>query len=249
MRISNDSINFQSKIKFVNEVVYHDKLASLCPKANFVGYPWTIETLNKGTNLHTNGVLDCIIGCIVNGKNTIMFHLATRDKNQAAFEGVKNFDIKNIDSHLKEAIDFSEKDTHGIILGGFKQINNVGADKGIYFKQIKNLFEKYKIPCSIFGPRKDLPIFGFGEYALLYEKENDTFWITNSKTDSDYRYAFQSLGGNEIEVMDDGIVHHKFEPVSGDLHKYYKTRVKTNLEEFFKNQFHEVKLCKFDEWA
>lgn len=247
MQVTNDNINFQSKIKFVSEPQF-DKVWMKSPdKTKFVSYPWTIETLQKGyKNLFTREICDCIAGFITNGKENLMFHLMTRNKKQAKKDKVKPFDINNIEEQIKQSINLKDKNTHAIILGGLKSTDK-DLDNHDCFNQIVKLFGKYQIPCSIFGPRKDLPLPGFGEYSMLYTQDNDTLWITNSKTESIYN------GEHLIEVKNNGIIYNLYETINENSDLYNrlynsKTRVKTGAEEFFKSRFEEVKLCNLDEF-
>lgn len=250
MQINYDNINFQSKIKFISEPQFNKVLIKLpCLSTKFVSYPWTIETLKKGyKNIFTREICNCIAGFITNGKDNLMFHLMTRNKKQAKKDKVKPFNINNIEEKLKQSINFKDQNIHAIILGGLKSVDK-DLDNNDCFNQIVKFFSKYQIPCSIIGPKKDLPISGFGEYSILYTQDNDTLYITDSRTESPFR------GKKEIEVKNDCIIYNLYKTIDENLNLNDRLssdiipRVKTGTEDFLKSRFENVKLCSFDEFV
>ena len=236
MKISEDNISFQSKIKFIDSRVFKEKVKYLNPKRHKVGYPWTPETHKKGKNIYTDEVMDCIYVGVVNKNKVDVYHLCTRNQAAAKRTRQKGFSVKEFKRRLLES-NSEGKDRHALVLGGFQ---SEGKCKGNEKKlnQITDVLTDVKIPYSIFGARKD--VHYYGRYSVLYENKNDTFYITNSLTTS------RSLNGKNQEV----IVKGKEVEFNEYQKPLYKTvRRKTDVEGYMNNQFKYVKLSEFDEWA
>ncbi len=62
MKITNDNLSFQSRIKFINNKQFEDRIKNLNPKRHEVGWPWTADTMKLGKNLYTTKIMDCITG-------------------------------------------------------------------------------------------------------------------------------------------------------------------------------------------
>ena len=171
MKIENNCVPFQSKIKFIDSQSFKNKVKNLNPKHHEVGWPWTADTMKKGKNLYTTGIMDCIAGGIVDGSNVIMFHLGIYNQAKAKAKHQKGFNIENVKRRILEKINLNNDNLHGIILGGFQlKINDKYNVKNL--NKIVKIFEDNKIPYSIFGARRD--VHYFGKYSLFYSSKEDT---------------------------------------------------------------------------
>ena len=251
MQISNNTINFQSKYKFVNAEEFKKLTANLSTKTNFVDYPWTIETMKHGKNLYTTGLMNCIAGLITDGSdsNTVMFHLATRTPWEAKRDFVSRFSIKNIEQRIKEKIDLNNKSLHAFFIGGFSVPSRKKMDDTSQFWHLKGIADKYGIPCSIIGLRKD--VHHFGHYGIYYNNDSDTVYLTNTLTDSDICYNYEGKIVNEIEPVENEVIYADYKKVPHEIAgwTYEREFKKSDLETFFKHEFKEVSLCELDEWA
>ncbi len=240
MRITNDKTSFQAKINFITPQKFTAKTEYLEPVFHEVPYPWTIETMKTGEKLFTKGIMECISGILTDGKKTAMFHLGTRGKEAAEHDKVKPFDINNIESVLLSKVNLKNENLHGFILGAWDRNRKC-------LKEIKGLYEKYKIPYSIIADRKDLHVYG--RYSLYYDTRRDSLYITNSLLDTrSFDHKFKDK--NEIEIIGNNVEYNTYEK-NRDVHgiSYTTVRKNTDVPTFFKNQFKEVSLCKFDTWG
>ena len=241
MRITNNSTNFQSKIKFIRDKNLYLKVDAMHPLDYYVPYPWTIETMKTGHDLYTTGIIECICGVLTDNNSSAMFHLATRDKELALRDKVNPFDITNIEEVLSSKVNLFNKNLHGFLLGG------LGKNKNC-LEQIKNLFEKYKIKYSIFANRNELHTYG--TYSVLYSNKDDTLYLSNNLTEKKDYNKLGIIYGREIDIAKDGIIYNTYQRIFskyGFIDK--KDRIKTNLETFLKYQFKEVKLNELDSFA
>lgn len=241
MKIKNNCVSFQSKINFIDSKTFQNKIQHLNPKRHEVGWPWTADTMKKGKNLFTTGIMDCIAGGIVDGKNVTLFHIATYSHAEAKERNQKGFIIENIKRRILEKINLGNYNLHGFILGGMqtKPDSKYNVNK---LNKIKLIFEENKIPYTIFGARKD--VHYFGKFSLFYSNKEDTWYITNNLTER------KGLNGKglEIEVKKDSIEYNTYKKERGKIGiKYNRTRKETGTEEFFQNQFRQVSISKFDE--
>ena len=238
---NNNNITFQSKIKFINQETFKNLTANHNPKKHKVGWPWTADTMKKGKNLYTTGIMDCIAGGVVDGNDIVMFHLGIYNQAKAKKNHQKGFSIENFKRRILEKINLDNENLHGIILGGF-QLNVDSKYNVNKLNKIKRVFDDNKIPYSIFGARKD--VHYFGRYSLFYSNKEDTFYITNGLTGA------KSLNGKniEIDVKEDIIEYNTYKK---EMDRYGVTypclRKKTGTKEFFESQFRQVSVCKLDE--
>ena len=241
MRIDNNCVSFQSKIKFIDSKTFNTKIKNLNPKKHEVGWPWTADTMKKGKNLYTTDIMDCIAGGIVDRSNAVMFHLGIYNRAKAEAKHQKGFSIENFKRRILEKINLENENLHGIILGGFQLEPNNKYNINVLKKIIK-FFDDNNIPYSIFGARKD--VHYFGKYSLFYENKKDTWYITNSLTGS------TSLNGKnkEIDIKDNSIEYNTYNKAPGKYGVSYECIRKTgNAIDFFKSQFRLVSICKTDE--
>ena len=239
MRVNNNSVNFKSNIKFVNYKDFTKKIEFLKDDIQEVPFPWTIETMKTGKNLYTVGVMECLSGFVTDGKDTAMFHLGTRNKKLADEAGVKPFDINNIETVFKSKFDLTKRFLHGFILGAFDS----NKDK---LEQLKQMFAKYNIPCSVFAVRKD--IHYYGKYSLLYTQDNDKLVISNNLTEAK-PLMNRSGKGYELRVDGNKVAYttyikgrDKYGVTYEDVHHI------GTPQDFFESQFNEVTLCDYDKW-
>lgn len=238
MKIQSNSTNFKSNIKLISEAEFQNKVKKFNPKKHYIGYPWTADGIKKGKKLFTTSILDCIAGGIID-KNTIrMFHICTMSNSTAKKHNLMGFKIKQIEQRLLKDIDFANENLHAFILGGF-QLREDAKYNINKLNKIKKIFEKNQIPYSIIGARRDVQYFG--EYSLLYDNKTDTIFISNSLS--------RSSGSNEkpkeIEVFDNKIVYHTPASIKTG---FKRPEVTGSSEDFFKSQFRQVSLCKFDKF-
>lgn len=238
---------FNSKIAFIESKEFETRIKYLSNKAFEVPYPWTIEAMKIGKSLYTTGLIDCISGCIISDKLAGMFHLASRTPEQAIKDKVLPFDIKNIENKLNSIFNLKNNtNLHGIIIGGLQANSKPDLYNTKCFNDLVGLFKKYNIDCSIFGPRKILHYFG--KYSMLYEKNNDTLFITNNLTNQ------KDLNGKgkEIDFIGENLLHYyTYEEVRDEnkrLLEYRRHSQLTTIPEFFKTQFYNTSLSKYDEW-
>ena len=174
MDISINKTNFQSKIKVINYEQFKQKTKTLNFSRCEVTYPWTIETMKIGQKLYSTGFLDCLGFVATNGVESAVGHLATRSEELAEYEGIKHFDIKNIEQVLLSKFDLKDEDVHCILFGAREENKQ-------YLEQLKKLFEKYKKPFSVIGHRKD--ISGRDTYSIFIDTPADIFYISNNMAD------------------------------------------------------------------
>ena len=173
----NHKTAFQSKIKMVNYNEFKSMTDCLNKKKHEVGYPWTPETMKKGKNLFTTRLLDCIAVAIVNGKNTKLAHLCTRNKQEAIETSQKEFNIAEIERRLMDGINPKDENIHGFIFGGF----NFGGKERNNYRQVRlveQLFQKYGIPYTAVCGRKEAPLMG--RFGIFYKNKDDTFYISHT---------------------------------------------------------------------
>ena len=241
MKINNNCVSFQSKIKFITLQKFKNKTKNLNPKRHEVGWPWTADTMKKGKNLFTTGIMDCIAGGIVDGSDIVLFHLGIYNQAKAKAKHQKGFNIENVKRRILEKINLNNNNLHGIILGGFQTEpdSKYNVNK---LKKIKKIFEDNNIPYSIFGARKN--VHYFGKYSLFYSNKEDTWYISNNLTGT------KSLNGNgiEINVKDNAIEYNTYKRENGKWGVTYNCiRKETGVEEFFKSQFRDVSMSEVDE--
>lgn len=249
MRIANNNnnISFNSKIKLLTSEQFNVILRENSSSLQKVDYPWTIETLKKGTLLYTDKIMDCIVLCLTNGVGSLLAHLGIRDKKRAQIDNVNEFNINNIEANLLNKFDLASNGIHGFIFGGMQIQEEPTAGNTPQLNLIKILFEKYKIPYSIIAARKDVHFFG--RYSLLFNQKDDSLFITNNLFNSYGICGKQDF--KEIELVDDNKVTYNIYEKNKDKHGYlYKQkRVTTSIEDYFKSQFRQVKLNKYDRFT
>ena len=240
MKIENNNITFQSKIKFIDYKTFKTKTAHLNPKKHEVGWPWTADTMKTGKNLFTTEIMDCIAVLIKYGKKTKLAHLATFKKGEAKQAHQKGFKIENVKRRLLENIDLENEDLHAVILGGF-QLKPTDKNNAKQLTQIQQIFEENRIPYTIFGGRKGpLPL---GKYALFHSNKEDTLYISNNLADIKTRIRRKPA----IEIKENSIEYNTFKKEYDENGaKYVCTRKECRTEDFFKSQFRQVSVCKFD---
>lgn len=234
MKISNDNITFQSKIKLVGAQEFSAKISSLSKKRHEVGYPWIPESTKVGKKLFTTSISDCIAGMIIKDNNIAMFHLCTRNQKYAKSTHQKGFDIKNIERRFKEKINFECENIHAFIIGGFQFKKNSKYNAG-KVNSIKKIFEKNEIPYSEITCRKDTHVFG--RYSLLYDNKEDIIYISDTRISD---RAFDS-----IKLENNSVIYKTYT----NSPPYESTKRQTGVREFFESQFRNVNLCKFDEFV
>lgn len=242
MKITSDNITFQSGIKFVDTETFMQKTKKLSPKRHKVGYPWTPETMKSGKNLYTNQIMDCIAGGVVEGKKITMFHLCTRSQAAAKRTHQKGFSIKEFGRRLSERIDLTKDNLHAFILGGFQSepTSKYNVNK---LNKIKKFFDDNNIPYTIFGARRD--VHYYGRYSMFYESKTDTLYITNSLTSA----SSMGGGGKQIDIKKNSIEYNTYSKSMTDKGvQYKKNRKETNLEDYLKSQFRQVKLSPLDHY-
>ena len=240
MKIENNNISFQSKIKFIDYKTFKSKVGHLSPKKHEVGWPWTADTMKLGKNLFTTQIMDCIAVVIVDGKKAKLGHIATYTQKQAKQNNQKGFSIDNVKRRLLENINLDNENLHGFIIGGF-QLKPNDKNNAKQLAQIQQIFEKNSIPYSIFGARKD--VHYFGKFSLFYSNKEDTLYISNNLADIKTRIRRKP----EIEIKDNLVEYNTYKK---ELYKngvtYKSTRQTTGLLDFFKSQFRKVSLCEHD---
>ncbi len=244
MKIRDDGVSFQSKIKFIDTQAFKSKIAGLSPKKHYVGYPWTPDTMKKGKNLYTTSIMDCIAGGIVDNNSVTMFHLCTRSRKDARNTRQKGFDIKNIERRILEKIDTAKENLHAFILGGF-QLEPDSKYNVNKLNKIEKIFEKHEIPYSILGARRD--VHYFGRYSIFYCNKEDTWYVTNGLASPEPR-------GNtwpKLQISGSSVIYDTYAKIMHDnkLSHYQKTTRTSDVEGYFKSQFRKVSLSRFDEFA
>ena len=240
MKIENDNISFQSKIKFIDSKTFKDKIKGLNPKRHEVGWPWTADAMKLGKNLYTTGIMDCIAVIIKDGNKIKLGHIATYTQGEAKQAHQKGFSINNFERRLLEKINLDNENLHGFILGGF-QLKPTDKNNAKQLAQIKQIFEKNIIPYSIFGARKE--VRHFGKFSLFFSNKEDTLYISNTLANKKSKIRRKP----EIEVKDNTVEYNtytKTRNVNGV--KYKCTRKESDTEGFFKSQFRQVSICKID---
>lgn len=240
---TNNNLAFNSKIKFIKQADFNAKVAKLNPKQHEVGYPWTENTMKKGKKVFTRGIMDCIAGGIIDENSISMFHLCTRNRKNAKRTRQKGFNIKNIAHRFNDIIDNAKGNVHAFILGGFQWEENSKYNVN-KLNKIKKIFEERKIPYTVVGARKN--VHYFGKYSLYYNQKEDTMYVTNNLATPKDKFATDS----EIDILDDGqMFYHTYTRAQGDFVGYDRKEHKGSVEDFFKSQFRQVKLCESDEFA
>ena len=241
MKIENNNISFQSKIKFVDYKTFKTKIAHLNPKKHEVGWPWTADTMKTGKNLYTTGIMDCIAVVIKDGNKVKLGHIATYSKKEAKQAHQKGFSIDNVKRRLFEKLNLDNENLHGFILGGF-QLKPTDKNNAKQLNKIKKLFDDNMIPYSIFGARKD--VHYFGKFSLFFSNKEDTLYISNNLADK----ATKIRRKPEINIKENSIEYNTYQKVNDEKGIAYNcTRKETGTKDFLKSQFREVTLCKIDE--
>ena len=242
MKIENNNISFQSKIKFVDYKTFKDMTAHLNPKKHEVGWPWTADTMKTGKNIYTTGIMDCIAVGVIDGNKTKLGHFAIFKHGEAKKAGQKGFKIEDVKRRLLDGVDLDNENLHAVILGGF-HLNPHKKDNYIHLNKITKFFDGINIPYTIFGARKN--VHYFGKYSMFCSTKDDTLYISNSLADK------QITGKKkpEIEVKENSIEYntYKKEYYSDGTFAYKRTRREGKTEDFFKSQFRQVSVCKLDE--
>ncbi len=240
MRTQLDNVNFTSKIKLISMSSFNDKTKCLSPKIHEVGYPWNADTMKKGKKLFTTQIMDCIAGGIIDNNSITMFHQCILNQKNAKKYRQQGFSISKLERRILEKIDLTKENLHAFILGGF-QLEDNSKYNVRQLEKIKQIFEKFHIPYSIFAARRDVHFFG--KFAAYYDNKEDTLYISNSLTDS-YRLS-DDKKDFELEVNDKGVIYHTYTPKP----PYIRTKHEGTSEDFLKSQFRQVKLSQFDEFA
>lgn len=238
MKIQNDNINFNSKIKLINQIEFNNKVKNLNPKKHYVGYPWNANTIKKGKKLFTTDIMDCIAGGIIDNNSITMFHLCTINQENARKHRLRGFDIKEIQRRILEKIDLAKENLHGFILGGFQTKENSKYNVA-HLRKIKKIFEENQIPYSIFAARRD--VHYYGHFSAYFDNKEDTLYITNSLSKPSKLSCFDK----ELEVFDDTLIYHTYKQ---EDFGYSRTKHIGTAEDFLKSQFREVYLSKQDEF-
>lgn len=236
MKIENNNISFQSKIKFVDYKTFKTKTDHLNPKRHEVGWPWTADTMKTGKNLFTTGIMDCIAIGIVDGGDIRLGHIATYRHGEAKRNNQKGFKIDNIKRRLLENINLNNETLHGFILGGFqlKEGTKYNINK---LRKIIQIFEENNIPFTIFGARKN--VHCLGKYALFFSNKEDTLYISNNLADKKTKIRRHP----EIDVKENSIEYNIY---NINRTVYDGIRKESGTEEFLKSQFRIVSLCQGD---
>ncbi len=242
MKIENNNISFQSKIKFVDYKTFKDMTAHLNPKKHEVGWPWTADTMKTGKNLFTTGVMDCITVALIDGGKVKLGHFAIFKHGEAKKTKQKGFNIENVKRRLLEGVNLDSENLHAVILGGF-HLNPLKKDNYVHLNKITKFFDDISIPYTIFGARKN--VHYFGKYSMFCSTKNDTVYISNSLADK------QITGRKkpEIDVKENSIEYntYKKEYYSDGTFTYKRTRREGKTGDFLRSQFRQVSVCKLDE--
>ena len=138
---------------------------------------------------------------------------------------------------------------HSFLIGGFGHPEKSSIDNTNQFNHLKGISEKYGIPCTTIGLRKD--VHYYGHYGVYYNNDADTLYLTNTLTESDRRYNFEDKIIHEIEVVDDRIAYGVYKKIPNEICGwiYGKEFKKSDLETFLKHEFEDVSLSALDQWA
>lgn len=120
MKIDNNCVPFQSKIKFIDSSAFNNRIKHLNPKKHEVRWPWTADTMKKGKNLFTTGIMNCIAVAIVDGGKVTLAHLATYNQKKARDTHQRGFRIENVKQRFLEKMNLENKNLHAFILDGFQ---------------------------------------------------------------------------------------------------------------------------------
>ena len=229
----NSAISFQSHIKLISQQEFDKKTEKLNKKKHEVRYPWTPDTMKKGKNLYTTGIIDCIAIGIVDNKKADLFHIRTRSRRDGIDEKQKGFDIKNIERRILENVNLDNPELHAFIFGGWYKENEKYNTRQL--QKIKNIFDKNLIPYTIIaGDKLDY----YEPSSVFYDTKKDTFYITNITLDDKYsKMTENSLSYYRKDNLKDGEVY------------WNRERVHTSKEDYLKYKYNEVSLCKFDTFA
>ena len=245
MRIENNCVSFLSNIKLITPQEFKSLTKHYNPKRHEVGWPWTADTMKKGKNLFTTGILDCIAGGIVDGKDFVMFHLGIYNQEKARKNHQKGFNIANVERRLLEKINLENENLHGFILGGvqMRPESKYNVNK---LKKIKEIFEKYNIPYTIFGARKD--VHYFGKFGMFYKNKEDTLYITNNLIGTDH--INKKYKQKEIEILPNRLVKYTtYTKEQDERILWYKPTFRVGaFQDFFESQFRDVFVSKQDEF-
>ncbi len=241
MKIENNNISFQSKIKFVDYKTFKDMTSHLNPKKHEVGWPWTADTMKTGKNLYTTGIMDCIAVIIKYGNKIKLAHLATFKQEEAKKANQKGFNIENVKRRLLENVNLDSENLHAIILGGF-QLNPLKKDNYIHLNKIINFFDSNQIPCTVFGARRDVHLFG--KFSMFYSNKEDTLYISNNLADKSTKIRRKP----EIDVKEDSIEYNIYQKEHDKLGvRYNRIRKNGSFIDFMRSQFRQVSVCGMDE--
>lgn len=236
---------FKSKIKLVSYADFKTMTDCLNKKKHEVGYPWTPETIKRGKNLFTTKIMDCISGGIVDGRRVTMFHLCTRNQDEAVRTGQTGFDISEIERRLSEKINPESENTHAFIFGGF----DFGGKSVCNYKKlckIKQFFEKQNIPYTVIGGRKE--VHRYGRYGLFYNSKEDTWYIATTNTETPAAgYDSPLKRPKEVEIKGRNVYYNTYtkdESTPGNLYDW--ERKKGSAKSYFEYQFSDVKISDFD---
>ena len=241
MKIENSCVQFQSKIKLITANEFKQKTSNLNPKRHEVGWPWTADTMKRGKNLFTTGIMDCITVGVVDGSNFVLAHLGIYNQAKAKAKHQKGFSIENVKRRLLKNFNVNNENLHGIILGGFqlRADDKYNINK---LNKIRRIFEERQIPYTIFGARKD--VHYFGKYSLFYSNKEDTIYISNTlagKSSPDGKNL-------EIDVKENSVEYNTYEKSCDKYGPLYKRiRKETDTKGFFESQFRIVSVSNNDE--
>ena len=243
MKVS-DSVAFQSNIRLIDQKLFYQKIKHLNPKRHEVGFPWTSDTMKKGKNLFTTGILDCIVVGVKDGTDFILAHLGIYNQEQAKLNHQKGFSISNFERRMLENINLDNENLHAFIIGG-KQILSTSTYNVNQLEKVKKFFNKYYIPYSIFGARKDT--YHFGEFEIFYENKEDTLYITNSLIDKkspEKKYNHYKY----IELTNNNTVKYTTyeRKVKDRIVSYIPKFNEGTVKDFFDSQFRQVSLYSAD---
>lgn len=248
-----DNITFQSKIKLISQQEFAEKVIKLNPKKHYVGYPWQPSGIKTGKNLYTTDILDCICIGITSGKKVSLMHVRTRKnsiverneqkKSDTKKERQKGFDIEQVKRRILDSINLESENVHAFIFGGIQLLKSSKYNIK-ELNKIKSIFDENQIPCSIIGAKK--MNFIPRQYSLFYSTKEDTWFIANKYVDKVTEYAED----DEITFDGDNVSYSLYHanPIKNSR-KNCKQRFTTSVQDFFRNQFRQVKLCAFDEFA
>lgn len=155
------NITFNSKIKPVRCAEFHKELRTINSNA-IANYPWTIKESVRARDVATEGIFDCSVLGVTNGKTALLMHLCPTNLQNSNFDNIKTFienNVKKMGTNL-EAIVFGSKN--------FYQ-SSIDLSNNLIL-----LMKKLKIPCSYLKNAMDY-------FDVLYKTNTDEWLISSYK--------------------------------------------------------------------